>query len=856
MPSAVVPKSRLTSALFKQLREGTRSPWTTNFDHIRKLPRHLRVSKSGRWDSFDPSKKDDTHIPKERVKFWNIVPGDKVRVRGRYGNKLRDVWKIRKLENIVEFSLPENATRPEHPAYSYASCQLYIGEYEFPPLPGSTEPRKLPVFANRISTSTPVWNGRKFRWQWDRFATSTTPTVPGHKQGDKILIPWPRVKRATQAPGMSSFSVLFAFAEGSIAGLYDTKKSDVYKVTYVPPAFLSKLTAPLPRVPTEAEYIAGMSHPTKVAWFGDSPPVEPYLAVELSNPHSRTKKMRRWQSHKLYRKELLRDYIAAEMRELNGRTTKDARAEATFRWKQKLSAEDEAERRRRWLTLAVAEKSKKKRARKTRREQRRLDALTRLTLPPTTTTTTMSSDALYHPIPQAPVADHPTQLPEDDEPLPPQPITPSIKWIHFILGCAVLLPWNVVITAMPFFFARLGDSPLRLAFGSWLACSFTLSNFLWLGLATVTSKQSSPARRALVTILLLSVLTFTLVLSTFVHTTPSIFFAFVLLNGIAQGGLGAYLQTAIIVIASLFGPSAVQALMSGQAGVAVAVSGVQVFTAAASTWSRPKEEVLTARGSDEPEESSAFVFFTLSTVFLVVAAAAQGWLVTMPAYKTIAASLERQKRSTAGETSGLVSTGRSDGKAQIIRVAKANALLEFAVAYIFIITLAVYPAITTSIQPVNPSTHPLLFSAVHFFVFNCGDFAGRSLCSIPRLRIWSPKHLLTLSLARTLFIPLFLACNLQRPGGVESKAPLISSDLLFMLILLVFGASNGYVSSLCMMAAPSLEHNPRLKGRMADVDVAATVASFCLVGGLMVGSLCSFGVRAIICGCNPFTESS
>ena len=43
-------------------------------------------------------------------------------------------------------------------------------------------------------------------------------------------------------------------------------------------------------------------------------------------------------------------------------------------------------------------------------------------------------------------------------------------------------------------------------------------------------------------------------------------------------------------------------------------------------------------------------------------------------------------------------------------------------------------------------------------------------------------------------------------------------------------------------------------GRLEDVDVAATVASFCLVGGLAVGSFGSFGVRAAVCNCNPFTQ--
>lgn len=64
------------------------------------------------------------------------------------------------------------------------------------------------------------------------------------------------------------------------------------------------------------------------------------------------------------------------------------------------------------------------------------------------------SDAIYHPIPQAPVAANAIPVPSPDgfdddvalsEPhsIPSQGLVDSrIRWIHFILGCAVLLPWN------------------------------------------------------------------------------------------------------------------------------------------------------------------------------------------------------------------------------------------------------------------------------------------------------------------------------------------------------------------------------------------------------------------------------
>lgn len=165
---------------------------------------------------------------------------------------------------------------------------------------------------------------------------------------------------------------------------------------------------------------------------------------------------------------------------------------------------------------------------------------------------------------------------------------------------------------------------------------------------------------------------------------------------------------------------------------------------------------------------------------------------------------------------------------------------------------SVFPSITISISSTNPTVHPLVFSSLHFFVFNVGDWLGRYLCGFPRLLIWSARRQLALSLARTLFIPVFLACNIHRSSSSPSALPIVNSDTLFMALLLAFGLTNGYVSSLCQMSAPSLEHNPRLKGRKEDVDLAAPIMSFCVVGGLVIGSILSFIVRAVVCSCNPF----
>ncbi|KDQ64899.1 hypothetical protein JAAARDRAFT_52826 [Jaapia argillacea MUCL 33604] len=491
-----------------------------------------------------------------------------------------------------------------------------------------------------------------------------------------------------------------------------------------------------------------------------------------------------------------------------------------------------------------------------------------------------STDALYHAIPQAPVAANsaPANTSQDSvieledglvddiglETLAVQSDA-AVRWIHFILGAATLLPWNGLITATPYFLSRLAGSSLARSFSSYLSCTFTVTNFVLLAHATATSKQASRSTRILRSITLLGLATLALTLSTFTHPSPGVFFAFVLICAIVQAGSGSYLQISIVAVASLFGRRAMQATMSGQAAVGVAVSLVQLISAVASVHTS-SNIVAAAEEQDVAEEKAAFAFFALSTIFLVVAAGAQIYLMRLPAYHAVVGSAREMQKdvdegdSTGGphERQGLMSdeqpTGFSEDKHNIFRVFKANIVYEIAVAYVFVVTLAVFPPITVAVQPTNPATHPLLFTSIHFLLFNVGDFAGRYLCSFPSLLIWSSKRILTLSLARTAFIPLFLMCNFQRPGSTPAATPIINSDILFFIILLLFGLSNGYVCSMSMISAPSLEHNPQLNGRREDVDVAATLGSFCLVGGLMLGSIASFAVRSAMCGgCNPFT---
>ena len=83
-----------------------------------------------------------------------------------------------------------------------------------------------------------------------------------------------------------------------------------------------------------------------------------------------------------------------------------------------------------------------------------------------------------------------------------------------------------------------------------------------------------------------------------------------------------------------------------------------------------------------------------------------------------------------------------------------------------------------SVQDTGLLSNPFIFSAIHFLVFNVGDWVGRYL-SIP-LQFSRPASLggvaaRHLSLLCMLFIPLLLACNVVPPPSLPSYSPILLS---------------------------------------------------------------------------------
>lgn len=160
-------------------------------------------------------------------------------------------------------------------------------------------------------------------------------------------------------------------------------------------------------------------------------------------------------------------------------------------------------------------------------------------------------------------------------------------------------------------------------------------------------------------------------------------------------------------------------------------------------------------------------------------------------------------------------------------ITKKSSGYIFTIVYIYIITLALFPSLTVLVRSVD-GIDPATFISLHFLLFNIGDWIGRTLPIITCCQVYSSKALICISIARTLFVPLLFNCNLE-----QQQQPLVNSDILYFIVILIFAISNGWLTSLVFIAAPSrVSHDEK--------PLVGSVISFFLVVGLALGGLSSF----------------
>jgi solute carrier family 29 (equilibrative nucleoside transporter), member 1/2/3 len=150
--------------------------------------------------------------------------------------------------------------------------------------------------------------------------------------------------------------------------------------------------------------------------------------------------------------------------------------------------------------------------------------------------------------------------------------------VFFLQGIGLNLPWNVYITAVSYFHARLQTTEFSNTFEQYFTSTYTFSNLLFMLMVVVSADQSFFNMRSsvvvpqIITCIVFAATTY-LVYTTMVP--ESFFYATVLMVGFC-GISAALVQSGIFGLAGRFPPLYTQAVMSGQgiAGVIVSITSL------------------------------------------------------------------------------------------------------------------------------------------------------------------------------------------------------------------------------------------------------------------------------------------
>lgn len=389
-----------------------------------------------------------------------------------------------------------------------------------------------------------------------------------------------------------------------------------------------------------------------------------------------------------------------------------------------------------------------------------------------------------------------------------------------------------MVTVLPFFLDRLRGTPFHDSFASWLSFLFNGVGLVAMGLATWAGSRFTNSSSFFVLLTTLICLFGFLAILPFLSLSASAFFGVTLLTSGLLASAGGFLQTSTIALAPKYGPTAITAYMAGSALSAVGVSALQVVTA------------YTSSSIELPDLDSASwsatICFIISAMILVLtlvsyrALKPKEGLARFKSPQDLCIEIPPSERTRLLPPCSQPSPPQMPQNVQI-ESPDTHYSRDFAIFYAGIITLCLFPAITAIIEPNNTNIDPLVFNALHFLVFNVADLSGRGLASI---QIFSPTNdtfLIAYSLARTIFIPVFLMCNIM---GLSAPV-IVTSDAGYMLVLFLFSLTHGHCSTLSLLAASE-------DGDEGEGGRAASLTQFWMMAGIVIGGGASFGVRAII----------
>lgn len=377
----------------------------------------------------------------------------------------------------------------------------------------------------------------------------------------------------------------------------------------------------------------------------------------------------------------------------------------------------------------------------------------------------------------------------------------------------------MLLAAFPYFETRFYTSGwIMLHFTSAITSVSTVTGLVFMLLLAHRQRNASYSNRVIVSLIVSSCLFMILALSTTIFTSVSAeaYFAFLMFVVFGTSSATSFCQNGLFAYVSKLGVSEhTQAIMMGNAIAGVLPCIARIVTV-----------LLADEAGTVEKKTSVFAYFQTATGVSILALGAFLLLLNRQKFKDRAVisgaddadEAERPERKVLG----------------LLTLFSKLRWLSLAMIICFGATM-LFPVFTPQIYSVQPLAtaprlfHPDSFIPLAFLAWNTGDLVGRILILIPSLVLTRyPRLLFFMSIFRCAFIPLYLVCN------VHNRGALINSDFFYLFFVqFLFGVSNGYIGSSCMVAAAQwVEADER--------EAAGAFMGLMLVVGLACGSLLSF----------------
>ncbi|XP_033835899.1 equilibrative nucleoside transporter 1-like [Periophthalmus magnuspinnatus] len=439
----------------------------------------------------------------------------------------------------------------------------------------------------------------------------------------------------------------------------------------------------------------------------------------------------------------------------------------------------------------------------------------------------------------------------------PQDKYHAVWLIFFILGLGTLLPWNFFMTASAYFTSRLKD-PVITAYNQTMNVTastgdtrnileskfnnvMTLCAMVPLLIFTCLNSfihQRVPQKlRILGSLCVIFVVFLITAVVVKVKMEPLPFFTLTMIKIVCINSFGAVLQGSLFGLAGILPATYTTPIMSGQglAGTFAAFS------------------MICALASGSALQDSAFGYFITACAVILLAIMSYFVLPKMEFFQYYIESngshpsaadeenkMDLLKKEDATEKRPVVNLTEEDARptVSVVNIFKQIWVMALSVCFIFTVTIGTFPAVTVDVKSTvaDGGDWEMYFIPVScFLLFNLMDWVGRSLTAVVMWPGKDSKWLPALVIFRIIFIPLFILCNVQPRNNLPV---LFYHDAWYIIFMIFFSFSNGYLASLCMCFGPK-------KVAPHEAETAGAIMAFFLSLGLALGAAVSFAFRAI-----------